>query len=306
MKAKYAVIPGLFLYSWSFAQSREIQVWPGTIPGAIPNPVVQEHVLLTESGAERIAGVVEPLIFAYLPAREKANGTAVIICPGGGYARLAFDYEGSEVASWLSGHGIAGFVLKYRLPNSEIMQDKSIGPLQDIQETVRIVRRNAAAWGIRPDRIGVMGFSAGGHLASSAATHFADKVYSADSTSARPDFSILIYPVISMNGDITHKGSRNNLLGESPDQELVDRFSSDLQVTPDTPPAFLVHAADDATVPVENSIRYLLALRRNKVPAELHIYEKGGHGFGFAAGRGTAEDWPRACLAWLRGRGLIP
>lgn len=185
------------------------------------------------------------------------------------------------------------------------MQDKSIGPLQDAQEAIRIARRNAKEWGLNPNKIGIMGFSAGGHLASTASTHFNDKVYEPkDTTSARPDFSILIYPVITM-ADNTHKGSRENLLGKTPSQDLVNSFSNELQVTKETPPAFLIHATDDNTVPAQNSINYFLALKKNGVPAELHIYEKGGHGFGLGRSNGTESTWPEACKNWLKARGLL-
>jgi acetyl esterase/lipase len=202
--------------------------------------------------------------------------------------------------------GVSAFVLKYRLPSDAIMKDKSVGPLQDVQEAIRIVRRNAKDWNINPRKIGIMGFSAGGHLASTASTHFTDKVYEVkDTTSARPDFSILIYPVISMDTAITHRGSRDNLIGKNPSKEQVVRFSNELQVNSNTPPAFLVHATDDNTVPVQNSMNYLLALKKNKVPGELHIYEKGGHGFGLGANKGTAAEWPNACKSWLKVKGLL-
>ncbi len=239
----------------------------------------------------------EPTLSLYFPPEVKSNATAVIICPGGGYGRLAIPHEGSAVGAWLNANGIVAIVLKYRLPNSAIMKNKAIGPLQDIQEAVRIVRKNARQWQINPGKIGVMGFSAGGHLASTIATHFEDKIDEADTVSARPDFSILIYPVISMNPEITHKGSSINLLGETPGPELVASFSNELQVTANTPPAFMVHAADDKSVPVENSIAYLLALKKNSVPAELHIYEKGGHGFGMGNNRGTERIGPRPVSA---------
>ena len=186
------------------------------------------------------------------------------------------------------------------------MKDKTIGPLQDAQESIRIVRRNAKEWKINPTKIGIMGFSAGGHLASTASTHYNQKVYPLkDSTSARPDFSVLMYPVISMNQEFTHGGSRNNLLGKNPDQALVDLFSNELQVTSDTPPAFLVHALDDGAVPVQNSINYLLALKKNRVSGELHIYEKGGHGFAIRKAIGTTATWPEALRKWLEVKGLL-
>lgn len=295
----------IIIYIQGLAQVQEIRLWPDKIPGAIADTSVREHIVLTETGSERIYEVTDPTLTFYYPEAGKANGAAVIICPGGGYVRLAVPVEGSPVADWLTEHGITAIILKYRLPNGKIMADPSIGPLQDIQEAVRNVRRNAKQRGIDPQRIGVMGSSAGGHVASSAATHFNDIVYEADSVSARPDFTILLYPVISMKSGLTHRGSSENLLGVAPALQLVERFSNELQVTAATPPAFLVHAADDASVPVENSIEYFLALKKNKVPAELHIYEKGGHGFGMAINRGTASDWPEACIRWMAARGIL-
>ncbi|HEX5170904.1 MAG TPA: alpha/beta hydrolase [Cyclobacteriaceae bacterium] len=281
-----------------------MKVWPAKIPGAKSNSDYQE-VTRMDSGKPRIARVKDPEIQVYLPAKEKANGTAVVICPGGGYGVLAIDHEGWDIAKWFNEMGIAGIILKYRLPSDEIMEDKTIGPLQDVQEAIRIVRRKAAEWKIDPHKIGVMGFSAGGHLAGTASTMYSEKVYEpVDATSARPDFSILMYGVLSMQEDITHKGSLQNLLGKSPSKELMDKFSNELNINSETPPAFLVHSMDDKTVPVENSVRYFQMLKKSSVPAELHIYEKGGHGYGLAINGGTESQWPMACKAWLQAHGL--
>jgi len=301
----FLLILMLFLNTVTYAQPNVIKVWPDKIPGAIDNRFYQEKTIFVDNNAPRVSKVTDPTISVYLAPKDKANGTAVIICPGGGYARLSIDHEGYQVAAWLNGIGITAILLKYRLPSDSIMQDKSIGPLQDAQEAIRIARRNAKEWGLNPNKIGIMGFSAGGHLASTASTHFNDKVYEPkDTTSARPDFSILIYPVITM-ADNTHKGSRENLLGKTPSQDLVNSFSNELQVTKETPPAFLIHATDDNTVPAQNSINYFLALKKNGVPAELHIYEKGGHGFGLGRSNGTESTWPEACKNWLKARGLL-
>jgi acetyl esterase/lipase len=288
------------------AQKKVLDVWPGKIPGAIENPSYKEDTSFTDGKAPRISKVTNPTLTVYLAPKDKANGTAIIICPGGGYGRLAIDHEGYDVAAWLNTLGITAVLLKYRLPSDLIMQDKTIGPLQDAQEAIRIVRRNAREWNVHPDKIGIMGFSAGGHLASTASTHYNDKVYDAkDAISARPDFSILLYPVISMNSTLTHGGSRQNLLGNHPSEELVTRFSNELQVTKDTPPAFLVHATDDGAVPIQNSINYYLALKNNNIPAELHLYEKGGHGFGLGRSQGTESTWPETCKIWLKERGVL-
>ncbi len=297
----------LFSVLISYGQNTTVRIWPETIPGAVDNPDYKTETVYDNNGkSPRISKVTDPVMEVFLPGKEKANGTAVLICPGGGYARLAIDHEGRDVAAWFNEMGIAAFVLQYRLPSDVIMKDKSTGPLQDGQEAIRILRRNAEKWNIKPDRIGIMGFSAGGHLASTVSTHFTDEVYKADDeTSARPDFSMLIYPVISMDTEITHKGSRDNLIGENPDAGLTERFSNELQINKDTPPAFLVHSSDDRTVPVENSIRYYLGLKEHGVPAEMHIYTQGGHGYGMGRTENTESAWPRALKHWLKMNGWL-
>lgn len=304
-KIIFSVIVFFFLALNIKAQVITLKVWPNGAPGAIENKNYKEEFVKRPDNFKRIAQVSNPTITVYLPPKEKATGTAVIICPGGGYAYLAIETEGDDIAKWLNKLGIAGIVLKYRLPSDMIMKNKSIGPLQDAQEAFRIVRRNAEKWGINENKIGVIGFSAGGHLASTISTHYNEKVYESDNTNCRPDFSILIYPVISMKSELTHSGSRENLLGKNPDQDLINHFSNDLQVNKDTPPAFLVHSADDKTVPVNNSINYFIALNKFEIPAELHVYEKGGHGYGLGRGTGTETAWPEACKNWLKARGLL-
>jgi acetyl esterase/lipase len=224
----------------------------------------------------------------------------VIICPGGGYSILAFDKEGTRVAEEMVRWGVTAFVLKYRLPDDSSNIDKSLAPLQDAQQAIRLVRTNAKEWGIKRDQIGIMGFSAGGHVASSAATHFDFKADTAnnDTTSVRPDFAILIYPVISFDSTIGHKGSRNNLVGTKATTEKINFFSNELQVTQNTPPSFLIHAGDDATVPVENSVRYYQACIKSKVPAEMHLYPKGGHGFGMN-NKTTDDSWMERLKNWM-------
>jgi acetyl esterase/lipase len=288
------------------SQTLTLKLWPEGIPGAKSDPSYVEKISTTEGRITRYEKVVTPDLTVFLPAPEKANGAAVMICPGGGYGVLAFDHEGNAIAKWLNDNGIAGFILKYRLPSDQIMVDKSVGPLQDAQEAMRIIRRHASEFKIDPKRIGVIGFSAGGHLASTISTHYSEKVYDVkDNTSARPDFSLLIYPVVSMDTLITHRGSRNNLLGLNPGDEQVRRFSNELQITSDTPPAFLVHSSDDNAVPVMNSIGYYKGLQKNKIPAELHIFQKGGHGYGLAIDKGTESSWPDLCIKWLKAMGLI-
>ncbi len=247
-----------------------------------------------------------PTLTITLPPEDKANGAAVIVCPGGGYGGLAFGYEGVDVGKWLNDHGVAAFVLKYRHRGTGYGHPT---PLNDAQRAIRLVRAEAQKYGVDPKRIGILGFSAGGHLASTAATHFnvgdrqaKDPI---DRVSSRPDFAILCYPVISFSTQHTHKGSRKNLLGENPDPKLVEHYSSELQVTSETPPTFLWHTDGDQGVVPENSVLFYLALRKAGVPAELHIYEQGRHGLGLAAGAIGAESWPEQCLAWMRGRGLL-
>jgi len=262
--------------------------------------------LLWPNGAPGALGTADedkPSITPYLA--KSPNGTAVIVCPGGSYMHLAMDHEGAQIARWLNSLGISAFVLQYRL-----------GPkyhhpamINDAQRAIRTVRsRAAAALHIQPDRIGIWGFSAGGHLASTAATHFdagnpsaADPI---DRVGSRPDFAILAYPVISL-GEYAHAGSRDNLLGKNPDPKLVEDLSNDLRVTPQTPPTFLFHTTADATVPVENSVRFYMALRKAGVPAELHIFQNGAHGVGLAPTDATLSAWGGLLANWLRERGLL-
>jgi len=287
------------------AQTRTINLWDGKVPGAIPNATYQQTVDSADNWI-KMRFVTDPSLDMYPASADLANGTAVIICPGGAYWGLAIAHEGVQVAEWLNSLGITAFVLKYRLPDESIMKDKSIGPMQDGQEAIRTVRRHAKEWGIDPGKIGIMGFSAGGHLASTLSTHFDERVYeTSDTTSARPNFSLLIYPVISMDKNITHMGSRYNLLGENPSQEQVKRFSNELQVSPETPPAFLVHSMDDGAVPVQNSINYGLALKSNNVPCELHLYQTGGHGYGLGRSENTESTWSEACRKWMETRGFL-
>jgi acetyl esterase/lipase len=248
----------------------------------------------------------KPTLIVYLPEKETATGTAVCICPGGGYGHLAMDHEGHQIAQWFNAMGVAGFIVDYR------HRRKGYGhpaPLQDAQRAIRTVRARAQEWGVEPDRIGVMGFSAGGHLASTAATHFdagnPDAEDPIERGSSRPDFAILCYPVIMFDEAHTHRGSQRNLLGEDPDPELVRSLSNEKQVTPETPPTFLFHTDEDKGVPSENSVQFYLALRRAKVPAELHVFRQGRHGLGLAADMPGTELWPGLCQAWLRGLGLL-
>lgn len=269
-------------------QAASIPLWDAAAPGAVGKG--EGHT---------------PTVTPFLPSGG-GNGTAVVVFPGGGYGHLAVGHEGDQVAEWLNAQGVAAFVVRYRL-----------GPtyahpvmLQDAQRAIRLVRGRAAEWGVDPERIGVIGFSAGGHLASTTGTQFEADLPTVgdavDALSPRPDFMMLIYPVITMQNDFTHRGSRNNLLGESPDAARVWMMSSEARVTPQTPPTFLVHTTDDAGVPVENSLLMYTALRRAGVPVEMHIFETGRHGFGLGPGDPVLSTWPDMAVRWMRTHGWLP
>ena len=275
------------------------------VPNSKPAPKYKEKSVTGKDGVIRISKVSVPEMAIFQPKVSLGNNTAVIICPGGGYSILAYNLEGTEVAKILNKWGVTAIVLKYRLPSDSIMKDKSIGPLQDAQRAIQYARENAAQLNINPESIGIMGFSAGGHLASTLSTHF-DKAYidNTKNTSLRPDFSILAYPVISFSDEYTHSGSRNNLIDKNPSAELIKEFSNELQVTEKTPPAFLVLAGDDKGVSPENSIRYYEALLKVHVPAELHIYQNGGHGFG-TRNKTTKENWMETLKHWMQHNNFI-
>lgn len=293
---KFGFIIAAMIISTVLLAQTEMPLYSGAIPNSKPAPNKESAV--TRDNVTRISKVSIPTLTIYKPAN--ANGMSVIICPGGGYSILAFDKEGTRVAEEMNKWGITAFVLKYRLPDDTTNIDRSIAPLMDAQQAIRLVRSKATEWGLKKDKIGIMGFSAGGHLASTAATHFSRKAdaINKDTTSVRPDFTILIYPVISFDSTITHKGSRNNLVGATASAEKIKQFSNELQVTAKTPPSFLVHAGDDATVPVANSIRYYQACIQYKVPAEMHLYPKGGHGFGMY-NKTTTDNWMERLKNWL-------
>lgn len=248
----------------------------------------------------------QPAITPFLPAAEKRTGAACVICPGGGYGGLSMKKEGLEPARWFQERGVAAFVLRYRCGGGK---NQHPVPMQDVQRAIRIVRSRAGEWHIDVKQIGVLGFSAGGHLAATAATHFdagdPDAKEAIDRQSCRPDFQVLIYPVISMRTGITHNGSLQNLLGDSPPEELVTLMSNELQVTAETPPAFIVHSGDDDAVPVFNSLLYYSALFDKKVPAELHVFERGGHGYGMLRTAAANEHWPEQLEPWMKLHGWI-
>lgn len=276
---------------------------------AMENAALHKVELLWPDGAPGAKGDEDgdkPSLTIYLPSEKKATGAAVVICPGGGYDHLSMDREGHQIAQRLNSMGIAGFILKYRHSGDGYGHP---APLQDAQRAIRIVRSRAKELGIDPKRVGIMGFSAGGHLASSAGTHFQNNYYepsdTIDKSSCRPDFMILLYPVISFTRWCAHSRSRQNLLGKNPDEKLVENLSNELQVTPETPPTFLVHSDQDKAVPAENSIFFYLALRRTGVPAEMHIYQHGSHGSAIEDKYGVISTWPERCEDWMRERGLL-
>ena len=275
-----------------------IPLWPEGVPGAKAGLGSE----VTEAG--RISNISEPTLTVYGPAVDKPNGTAMIVCPGGGYVRLSTVREGVQYANWLSTLGVTTFVLKYRQ-----QEFGHPAPLQDVLRAVRIVRSRAAEFKIDPTRVGVMGSSAGGHLAASAGTlfeHAAGKTGApVDAVNARPDFLILMYPVITMTDPSVHAGSRKALLGANPSPEMIDLMSLEKQVTVATPPTLLIHTQEDKTVPVENSILFYQALTKAGVPAEMYLFEHGAHGMGMRAGLGTASEWSRRAEEWLRNRGLL-
>lgn len=258
-------------------------LWPNGAPGAIGT-----------------APADKPSLTIFLPPADKANGTAIVVCPGGGYGGLATDHEGKQIGEWLNNLGITAFMLQYRIAP----RYHHPAPLQDAQRALRTVRARTGEWHLDPKRIGIWGFSAGGHLASTAGTHFDDGNPQAadpiERVSSRPDFMILAYPVITMTDPYVHHGSRDNLLGHNPDAQLVDNLSNEKQVTAQTPPTFLFHTSDDPVVPVENSILFYLALRKAGVPAEMHIYQHGPHGVGLAKADPALSSWPDRLAAWLK------
>ena len=291
----FALTPALLLMpliSWSFAKADEpktLPLWPGGAPGAKGND----------------PDLDAPSITVYRPGPSRANGASVVVCPGGGYGMLAMDHEGKQVAEWLNGLGLTAAVLKYRL-----------GPryhhpamLQDASRAIRTVRARSKEWELDPKRVALLGFSAGGHLASTAGTHFDAGKPDADDPvgreSCRPDRLILLYPVIALATPYAHQGSKKNLLGDDPADDLVAGLSNETQVSKDTPPTFLAHTDEDTAVPPENSLLFALALRKAKVPLELHVFEKGRHGLGLGGGEPNFGKWPSLCEGWLKDQGFL-
>jgi acetyl esterase/lipase len=275
-----------------------ITLYKDSIPNSKPAPD-EEKSEINKEGILIISKVSRPTLSIYLPPKEKRTGAAVIICPGGGYYILAAGHEGADVAKRFNEMGVAAFVLKYRIPNVQTMADKSIGPLQDAQRAMQVLRENAKQWGIKKNKIGIVGFSAGGHLASTAGTHF-QRAYidNPRNTSLRPDFMVLVYPVITFLPPIANSGSSNQLLGKDATEQRLKEYSSEQQVTAKTPPTFLIHAKDDG-VKVENSLSFAAALRAHNVPVEVYIYEKGGHGYGMY-NKTSNVQWMDLVEEWMK------
>ena len=301
IKIKSLFTSGIVLFALSTIASAQqvINIYPDTIPNSKEYDIKETY----EQNAGMYRNVIEPTLEIFLPEKDKSTGAAVVICPGGGYSVVVYQAEGVKTAKEFAKNGVAAFVLKYRIPNDATMNDKKIGPLQDALQAIKIVRKRAGEWGIEKNKIGIMGFSAGGHLASTAATHFDREVIeNSDSTNLRPDFQILVYPVISMQDSLTHSDSRKQLLGETPSKITIDEFSNELQVTENTPQAYITHAGDDKAVDVDNSIFYYESLRNHNVPAEMHVYPKGNHGFVLFQ---PTDEWMTPIFKWMKNSKLI-
>lgn len=296
-----------FLMSFlcSFAQDKIIKLYIGAVPNSKYSASYIESSDLGKDNNIRTKRITEPELLVFYPKKNKRNGASVIVCPGGGYSVLSMTLEGYSIAKKLNEKGITAFILKYRLPSDEIMIDKSIGPLQDAQQAIKLIRENALSHHIDANKIGIMGFSAGGHLASTAGTHFDTAVIdNPNQTSLRPDFMVLVYPVISLKENF-HKGTKLRLIGENPSKELIELYSNELQITKDTPVTFLFHAADDEIVSYLNSVNFFLKLKESKVKSEMHIYQEGGHGFGLKSVT-TAKYWFDTMLNWLEFNKVVP
>ncbi len=321
-KTIYKFVPViLIMFSFSFihaqlpedcnghSHDQEIFLWPEKAPGS-ENISIEETIINRSNDSTTfdriIKNIANPSMMVLFP-NEPSAGKAVLICPGGGYEYVSYDKEGVDIACWFNSLGYIAFILKYRLPAEGHKNGRNV-PLQDAQRAIRIIRAHAEEWNIDKNNIGVIGFSAGGHLASTLGTCYDKCVYTpcdyVDSTSARPDFMILLYPVISMDSAITHTGSRDKLLGTSNNESTLKNYSTDLLVTASTPPAFIVHAKDDDCVVMENSQRFYRAMLKAGIPAEIHIFEQGGHGFGIRDAKGPVSQWTSLCERWLVQEGL--
>lgn len=299
MKKSYLSLVLIFLVTClTSAQDLVMPVWLDEVPYSKPSDI--KELTDTINDIVRTRNVKNATLSFYFP-EENLNGTSVLICPGGGYSILARGHEGEDIAKWLNSFGVTGIVLKYRLPDTTYVTNRQLVPVTDALEAMRILRLRTRRLGLTPWKIGIMGFSAGGHLASTVLTHYnKETITNFPDVNARPDFGILIYPVISMNDEITHQGSRNNLIGTEPTESTIKDFSGEENVDKQTPPVFIVHAGDDQAVDVSNSIHFFEALNEKGVQAELHIYPYGGHGFGLAKDKPGVSQWPDQCMKWLK------
>lgn len=299
MKHSFTILMIILTMVMANAQDYTLKVWPA-------GPPDDNGITLPEEKYDgvRVRNVTVPEMYVFLPAKEKNPGAAVLICPGGGYQILAMDHEGYDMARWFAERGVAGIVLKYRMPNGHHQI-----PSGDARRAMRIVRSRAAEWGIDPSKLGIAGSSAGGHLASTVGTRFdtgnPDAAVAEERFSCRPDFMLLLYPVITFREEFGHMGSRKNLIGQGNDINMVRFYSNELHVTRDTPPAFLVLADDDKSVVPRNSVEFYSALKENGIPAEMHIYQKGGHGFGLRQNNIPADHWPFLFMDWLKALEII-
>jgi len=306
MKRIWLLSLGISIMGMNTVNAQQVMdLYPGKIPGAKAVPSTYKEVERIKDGkVTGLSKVSHPTLTMFLPDPAKANGTAIIICPGGGYSGLAVAHEGEEVGRKFAEIGVTAFVLKYRLPSDSIMVDKSFGPLQDAEQAIYVLRKNAARWKIDPAKIGIMGFSAGGHLASTLTVHYADvKIENPEKLSLRPDFAVLLYPVVSFISS-PHVGSKNNLIGKDGTEAQKEYFSNERHVDANTPKTFLVHANDDGAVPVENSILFNQAMVKNKVPVETHLYQAGGHGFGLH-NKTTSDEWFTHLINWMKTNSLL-
>jgi acetyl esterase/lipase len=283
----------------SIAQDFKLKVWPNGAPDS--NGMTQPEELFD---GKRVRNVSVAEMYVYLPKMGINTGAAVVICPGGGYIMEAMDHEGYDMAAWLASQGVAGIVLKYRLPYGH---DQI--PLEDAQRAIRIVRQKAAEWGINPSKIGIAGSSAGGHLASTAGTKFdsgkPDATDPVEKFSCKPNFMLLLYPVITFKEEFGHMGSRTNLIGQGNNWDMVAKYSNELNVSAQTPPTFMVLSDDDTAVPPRNSVEFYLALKKYNIPAEMHIFREGGHGFGMYKKNLPVDQWPNLFMAWLKAQEII-
>ena len=300
---KFCLVYCLMIVGWgtTMAQNNTIPLWEDAIPNSQKSSAKEEY---PKKEVYFISQVQIPTLEIFKPNEQLNTGVSVIICPGGGYQGVAYHWEGTDIAKWFNTQGMTAFVLKYRMPNAESVIVSYQAPLQDAQRALRYVRYHADDFEIDKHKIGIMGFSAGGHLAATLGTQFDTKntfkELELDKISARPDFMVLIYPVVTMKEDYTHMGSRKSLLGVTTNKKLIEQYSNELQVTNNTPPTFIVHAADDKAVPVENSLQLYKSLNDNGVAAEMHIYPYGGHGFSLAIDKGRLQTWSDRLADWLK------